>query len=117
MGGVDALGARGLGGSVHGCHPRGDIVRERHKNRPDNYDGEYLVGSGGGPPKVDNTTAEFLALALGRWIVERLSNLKAVAGEGVYDAQAAEAMVARAALRQRDLAHRAIQWKCIQWGP
>ena len=53
---------------------------------------------------------ELLALDLGRWIVERLSDLGAVAGEVVYDAQAAEALVAGAPQRQRDPVLRAILW-------
>ena len=45
------------------------------------------------PPKIDNTTAELLALALGHWIAGCPRDLGAHAGEVVYDAQTAESLV------------------------
>ena len=61
-------------------------------------------------PEIDNTTVELVALAVGRWIVERLSDLGAMAGEVVYHAQAAEALVAGAPQSQSDPMHRPNQW-------
>ena len=52
------------------------------------------------PPEMDHPTAQMLALARGRWIVECLSNLGAVAGEVVYHTQAAEALAAGATPHQ-----------------
>ena len=46
------------------------------------------------PPEVDSTTAELLALALGRWITGCLKDLRARAGEVVYDAQGEISLVA-----------------------
>ena len=60
------------------------------------------------PPDVDNTTAELLALALGRWIAGCLRDLRAWAGEVVYDAEAAESLVAGCRYRQWDPLRKAI---------
>ena len=60
------------------------------------------------PPEMDNTMAELLALALGRWIEGCLRDLKARAGEVVYDAQAAEPLVVGCQYRQRDPLRKAI---------
>ena len=57
---------------------------------------------------MDNTTAELLALALGRRIVACLCDLEAVAGEVVYDAQVAEVLAVGAQLREKDPVRRAI---------
>ena len=62
------------------------------------------------PPEMDNTTAELLAVALGRWIAGCLEDLGAQAPEVVYNAQAAESLVVGCPYRQR-----ASLWKEIQW--
>ena len=61
------------------------------------------------PPEMDNTTAELLAVGLGRWIAGCLGDLGAQAREVVYDAQAAESLVVGCQYRQR-----APLWKEIQ---
>ena len=52
------------------------------------------------PPELDDTTAELLALAVGRWIARCLRDLRAQAGEVVYEAQAAESLVEGCLYRQ-----------------
>ena len=62
------------------------------------------------PPEVDNTTAELMALALGRWITGCLRDLGARAEEVVYDAPAVESLVLGCPYRQRDPLRKAILW-------
>ena len=47
------------------------------------------------PLEVDNTITELVAVRMGRWMVARLRDLGAVAGEVVYGASATKALVAR----------------------
>ena len=60
------------------------------------------------PPEADNTTAELLALAPGRWIGGCLRELGAHVGEWVYDVQAPESLVAECPYPHRDPLRRAI---------
>ena len=62
------------------------------------------------PLEMDNTSAEWLALAVGRWIAGCLRDLGARPGEFMYDAHAAEAVVEGCPHRQRDLLWPAIWW-------
>ena len=61
------------------------------------------------PREVDNTTAQLLALAMGRRITACLRDLAAPAGEVVCDAQAVESVVVGCAYQQRDPLRKAIQ--------
>ena len=59
---------------------------------------------------VENTTADLLGIVLGKYVVERLRDLKARSIEPTYDAQAAVAFGEMPPERQRHPLWRALQW-------